>query len=217
MFSTPCSAAPTMSAWIASRFLSRQTTCRIGSMPSACSAIATATLEACACAAVLSVALTASTHGSYCSSFWRTASMPAAVDHGQLARDHEAARPPACARARTCLLRRPRASSPRASAGRACSAKLAHEDVFLSRLSTGGRMWLYSSRQCWGSAGHVIGALVALQPHAAHLGLDLAVPVRAHAPAGPVAQRLRAVHRAGHARSSAARTGRTSGSPRSGP
>ena len=45
-------------------------------MPSDLSAIAIATLDACACAAVLSVALTASTHGSYCSSFWRTASMP---------------------------------------------------------------------------------------------------------------------------------------------
>src|SRR3954462_14925577 len=45
-------------------------------MPSFSRAIATATLDACACAAVLSVALQASIHGSYCSSFWRTASMP---------------------------------------------------------------------------------------------------------------------------------------------
>ena len=47
--------------------------------------------------------------------------------------------------------------------------------------------------------GHALGTLEALQPHAAHLGLDLAVAVRPYAPAGPVAQRLRAVHRAGHA------------------
>src|SRR5439155_9003335 len=37
-----------------------------------------------------------------------------------------------------------------------------------------------------------------LQPDAAHLRLDLAVAVRAHAPAGTVAQLLRAVHRTGH-------------------
>src|SRR5581483_3704464 len=49
-----------MSASQARRFLSRQTTCRIGSAPTRRRAMATETLEACACAAVLSVALTAS-------------------------------------------------------------------------------------------------------------------------------------------------------------
>jgi hypothetical protein len=51
-----------MSAWQAMRFLSLQTTCRIGSTPACAIAIAQATFEACACAAVLSVAFTASTH-----------------------------------------------------------------------------------------------------------------------------------------------------------
>ena len=47
-----------------------------GSTPSCLSAIATASGEACACAAVLSVALTASTHGSNGSTRSRTASSP---------------------------------------------------------------------------------------------------------------------------------------------
>src|SRR3954452_14434763 len=44
--------------------------------------------------------------------------------------------------------------------------------------------------------GEVLGAVVGLQPHAAHLGLDLARAVRAHAAAGTVPQRLGAGHRA---------------------
>ena len=51
-----------MSAWQAIRFLSRQTTCRIDSTPACAIAIAQATFDACACAAVLSVAFIASTH-----------------------------------------------------------------------------------------------------------------------------------------------------------
>src|SRR3954465_8390707 len=45
----------------------------------------------------------------------------------------------------------------------------------------------------------VLGALVGFEPHAAHLGLDLARPVGAHAAARTVAQRLGARHRAGEA------------------
>ena len=41
--------------------------------------------------------------------------------------------------------------------------------------------------------------LIRLHPDAAHLRLDLAMAVGAHAAAGPVAQGLRAIHRAGHA------------------
>lgn len=58
-----------MSACCAIRFLSRQTTCRIGSTPRRCIAIAIATFEACACAAVLSVAFIASHHGASSASF----------------------------------------------------------------------------------------------------------------------------------------------------
>ncbi len=60
MFSIPCIDAPTMSASSASRFRSRQTSCMIGSTPSSRRAIATASGDAWACAAVLSVALAAS-------------------------------------------------------------------------------------------------------------------------------------------------------------
>ena len=50
-----------MSACMAMRFLSRQTTCMIGSSPNCIIAIAIEVLDACACAAGLSVAFTAST------------------------------------------------------------------------------------------------------------------------------------------------------------
>src|SRR5277367_6175677 len=49
------------------------------------------------------------------------------------------------------------------------------------------------------AAGNTLAALVCLDPHAAHVRLDLAIAVRPHPPAGPVAQLLRAIHRAGHA------------------
>src|SRR3954447_19691776 len=47
--------------------------------------------------------------------------------------------------------------------------------------------------------GEVLGAVVGLQPDAAHLGLDLAVAVRANAAARTVAKGLGARHRAGQA------------------
>ena len=45
----------------------------------------------------------------------------------------------------------------------------------------------------------LLGPRVGLDPHAAHLGLDLAVAVRPHAAAGAVAQRLGTRHRTGEA------------------
>ena len=59
----PCIDAPTMSPWSARRLRSRQTSCMIGSTPQSFRAIETASGEACACAEVLSVALTASRYG----------------------------------------------------------------------------------------------------------------------------------------------------------
>src|SRR5580658_8661009 len=49
------------------------------------------------------------------------------------------------------------------------------------------------------TAGNALRAGERQQPHAAHLGIDLAVAVRAHAATGAVAQILRAVHRPRHA------------------
>ena len=46
---------------------------------------------------------------------------------------------------------------------------------------------------------HLLRIFVGDDPHAAHFRLDLAVAVGAHAAARPVAQILRALHRAGHA------------------
>ena len=92
MFSIPCSAAPTMSACSASRLRSRQVSCMIGSTPSARSAIATASGEACARADGLSVALTASRWARDRLELRRDRVQPAAVDHRQLAGDHELAR-----------------------------------------------------------------------------------------------------------------------------
>src|SRR4051794_24421551 len=198
MFSMPCSAAPTMSAWIARRFLSRQTTCMIGSTPSILIAMATATLEACACAAVLSVALTASTQGAYCSSLARTASrpppstigsspvitmpspasfrsssdMPLAVASGLPARGR-----PAVALAQEV--------GPRGRVLEPVVDRRAHVVVFLAPVLR--------------KPGHALGALESLEPDTAHLGLDLAVPVRPNTSARPVAEGLRAVHGARHA------------------
>jgi len=61
MFSIPCSAAPAISASSAIRLRSRQVSCMTGSMSSCLSAMETASGDACACAAVLSVAFVAST------------------------------------------------------------------------------------------------------------------------------------------------------------
>ncbi|CAB4712164.1 unannotated protein [freshwater metagenome] len=63
MLVIPCSDAPIMSDSIARRFLSRQTICMMGSKPCAFIAIAVVVFDACACAAGLSVAFTASNQG----------------------------------------------------------------------------------------------------------------------------------------------------------
>ncbi len=77
---------------------------------------------------------------------------PPAVDPGELARDHDAV-----AGQLALELRHAYASSPGFQpAGVQRSRllrKLAQDDVFLRRLSTGGRMWSYSSRQAFGRPG----------------------------------------------------------------
>ena len=186
MFSIPCSAAPAISASSASRLRSRQTSCMIGSMPSCCSAIATASGDACACAAVLSVALTASTQSSYGAKRSRTASRPPLFTVRSSAVSDEAPRrrllPQASTRhpfGRDAVALR-QVVGPRRGAPEAVVDRLA-DVVDLVRPRRLRR------------------ALDRLHPDAAHLGLHLAVAVGAHAAARPVAQRLRAVHRARHA------------------
>ena len=124
----------------------------------------------------------------------------AAVDHGQLARDHEGVAGELALELGHAATRRPRPGVP---AGRGAAIALAEEvrprRRVLEPVVDGRAKVVVLLAPGLRQTGHVIGALVALEPHALHLGLDLAMAVRAHPAARPVAQRLRAVHRAGHA------------------
>ena len=82
---------------------------------------------------------------------------------------------------------------PRASAFSRASRIQAEEP--LSAWLIGGR--IVGDR---GALAHAQASLVGLSPDAAHIGIDLAIAVGADAAARAVAQRLRAIHRAGHAR-----------------
>src|SRR5439155_18823874 len=182
MFSVPCSAAPTMSASSASRLRSRQTSCITGSIPSWLSAIATATGDACACAAVLSVALTASTYCSYGAKRSRTASRP----------------PASTVRSSAVTTKRPArmpSSSPDIPPRRRLLVALgqvvapgggAPEPVVDRRAQVVDLL----------APGQLARALDGVHPDAAHLRINLAVTVRSHPTARPVAQLLRALHRA---------------------
>ena len=90
-FSIPYMAAPIRSASSASRFLSRQTSCMIGSAPTSCRPMDTASGETWACAAGLSVALNASTNGAHRLELALELGVAAAVDHRQLGGDDELA------------------------------------------------------------------------------------------------------------------------------
>ncbi len=136
-FSIPCSAAPARSASSASRFRSRQVSCMTGSMPSCFSAIATASGEACACAD----GVVGRVDGVDPVLVRREALVhrveTARVDGLELGRDDEAA-------GRERVLK-PGHATPAASACRASSTRLIHDDVPSSRLSTGGRRsWISS-------------------------------------------------------------------------
>src|SRR5262249_26290347 len=185
MFSIPCRAAPAISASSPSRFRSRHVSCSTGSIPSCWSAIATASGEACAWAEVLSVAFVASTYSANGSNRSRTASKP--PESTVWSSDVTANRPPVSASSSRDMppLRRLLVASRR-------------------EVDPGGR----TDEPVVDRRPHVVdlvrprqpsGALDGLEPDAAHLRLHLAVPVRAHAAARAVAQRLRALHRTGEA------------------
>src|SRR5215218_6980590 len=183
MFSTPWSAAPAMSACSASRLRSRQTSCITGSIPRSSRAMATATGDACACAAVLSVALTASTYGSNGSNRSLTASRS----------------PPSTARSSAVTTRRPAlsAASSLDIPPRRCLVVAAGYEVPPRRRApeavVDGRADVVELRR----PRQAPGALVRLQPNALHLGLHLTAAVGPNAAARAVAHLLRAVHRAG--------------------
>src|SRR3954452_413485 len=183
-FSIPCIAAPTISASRFRRLRSRQASCMTGSTPHALSAIDTARGEACACAAALSVALIASTHA-FIGASWRWISgkpPPSIVGISAVTTKRPAlslsSRPDIPAR-RGVLV----------PAGDEVAPRRRALEAVVDR-----RAQLVDVRP---EDRQLLGALVGLQPHAAHLGLDLAVAVRADAAARTVAQRLRARHRAG--------------------
>ena len=183
-FSMPCIEAPTISDCSASRLRSRQTSCMIGSTPHCFSAMATASGEACACAAVLSVALTASSQSCMGASWRRTSARP----------------PPSIAGISAVITRWP-ARSLSSSVGMPARrrAPVASGDEVLPRRgalsewSTGGRRWPRPSRHS-GIRRERSWALTHTQRIS---GIDLAAAVGAHPAARPVAQRLGAGHRAG--------------------
>src|SRR3954469_17235722 len=186
-FSMPCSAAPTISDCSARRLRSRQTSCMIGSTPHCFSAMATESGDAWAWAAVLSVALTASSQSSMGASWLRTAPTP----------------PPSIAGISAVISRGParslsssvglpaRRRAPVASGDEVLPRRRALERVIHRRAQV---------REVVAPQRHPARALEGLDPHAAHLGDDLAAAVGAHAAARAVAQRLGARHGAGQAR-----------------
>src|SRR3954453_8570339 len=190
MFSMPCIAAPTISDCSASRFRSRQTSCMIGSAPHAFSAIATASGEACAWAEVLSVALNASTHAFIGASWrWISGEPPPSITGISAVTTK---RPALSFRSRLGIpARRPAGRDVLVAAGDEVAPRGCAVQAVVARRA--------QAVDVRAPDRDVLGALVGLQPHAAHLGLDLAVAVGAHAAARPVAQRLGARHRAGHA------------------
>src|SRR5215210_1816463 len=190
MFSMPCSAAPTISASSARRLRSRQASCMTGSTPHALSASATASGDAWACAAALSVALTASTHAFIGASWRSTSAKPPPSMTGISAVTTNCPALSFCSRpdipaglpaGRRALV----AAGDRIAPGRRPVQAVVD-----------GRAQLVDVRA---PDRQALGALVGLEPHAPHLRLDLAGPVGAHAAARAVAQRLRARHWARHA------------------
>src|SRR3954454_9986507 len=185
MFWMPCSAAPAISAWSASRLRSRQVSCMTGSMPSCFSAIAIESGDACACAEVLSVALTASTQSSYGWKWPCTASSP----------------PESTVRSSAVRTKRPSASASSSLDIRLPALRrqlVALREEVLPRRGApetvvDGRAQVVDLL----GPGQLSRALDRLHPHTAPLRLDLAMAVGPHTAARPVAELLRACHRAG--------------------
>src|SRR3954447_23924568 len=187
MFSIPCMAAPTISASRFRRLRSRQASCMTGSTPDALSAIETARGEACACAAGLSVAFTASTQA-FIGASWRWISgkpPPSIVGISAVTTKSPAVN----FASRRDISRRP--------SGRGVLVPAGHEVAPRGRALEAVVDRRAEAMDVRAPDGQLLGAVVGLHPDAAHLGLDLAVAVRAHAAARAVAQRLRARHGAG--------------------
>src|SRR3954471_13045898 len=150
-----------------------------GSPPPARSAIATARGEACACAAGLSVAFTASTQA-FMGASWRWISgkpPPSIVGISAVTTNS----PAVSLASRRDIPGPARGVVPASAPDQVAPRRRAVQPVVDRR-----------PQPVDVRAPHrqALGALVGLQPHAPHLGLDLARPVRAHPAARPVAQSL---------------------------
>src|SRR4029079_11514900 len=189
MFSMPCIAAPTISAWRFRRLRSRHASCMTGSTPHAFSAIDTARGEACACAAGLSVAFTASTHAFIGASWrWISGKPPLSiVGISAVTTKSPAVSLPS------------RRDIPRRPSGRGLLVPAAEEVAPRRRALQAVVDRRAQVVDVLAPDRDPVRARVGLDPHAPHLGLDLAVAVVPHAAAGAVAQRLRARHRTGEA------------------
>src|SRR4051794_10953318 len=188
MFSMPCIDAPTISASRFRRLRSRHASCMTGSTPDARSAIDTARGEACACAAGLSVAFTASTQA-FIGASWRWISgkpPPSMVGISAVTTNSPAA-----------SLRSRRDISARRPSGRDVLVAPGHEVAPRRRAVQAVVDRRPQAVDVRSPYRQLVGALGGLQPDTAHLGLDLAVAVRPDAAARAVAQGLRAGHRAG--------------------
>src|SRR2546426_1893357 len=185
---TPRAAAPSRSAWRARRFRSRTVSCMIGSRPFSTRRWAVASDDMCTCAPVLSVQLIASTDPRSTSARRQVASGSAL-----LLEDNSAV-----------TTKRPSRSRPARRLGLVISLPtLRRHPVFTPQEIDpgGGPLQLPIHRLLY--LLDVIPperksprAFPGLDPHAPHVGIDLAIPVRPNAAARSVSKALGATHRA---------------------
>src|SRR6266550_3021685 len=183
---TPRAAAPSKSAWSASRFRSRTVSCMIGSRPFSTRRWAAASDDMCTCAPVLSVQLIASTDPRSTSARRQVASGSALLLEDSSAVTTKRPSRNRLARALGLLIPSSRRfsipSGQQVDPGRA--ALQLPIDGLLHVLDV-----IAPERES-------PGAFPGLDPDAAHVGIDLAIPVRPNAAAGAVSKVLGAAHRA---------------------
>src|SRR2546425_4967663 len=188
MLRTPSAAAPSKSACNASRFRSRTVNCMIGSSPFSTSRWAAASDEICTWAPVLSVQLIASTDPRSTSARRQVASGSALLleDNSAVTTKRPSRNRPArrlglfisLPTLRRHLVSTPQKIDPRRGSLQLPIHRLLHVlDVIAPERKS-------------------LRAFPGLDPHAAHVGIDLAIPVRPNAAAWSVSKALGATHRA---------------------
>src|SRR2546421_4434318 len=188
---TPRAAAPSKSAWSASRFRSRTVSCMIGSRPFSTRRCAAASDDMWTCAPVLSVQLTASTDPRSTSAKRQVASGSALLVDVSSA----------------VTTKRPSRSSPASRLGAGMRLPTLRGDAVSTTDEVdprGGPLQLpidglLQVLDVVLEDGQAARALPGFDPDAALVGIDLAVAVGAHTTARTVAQILGAAHRAAEA------------------